>query len=246
MAESREKLKKEILKLLADDKEFRYALIGALSSAFTTREETNALLHELKKMREDFNRRMEELREDFNRRMDGFERRMEELREDFNRRMDGFERRMEELREDFNKMARWIVSIDKRLGRLERTVEKLTIDVEDEAREIVKHKLEEVNISIDIRTLQLPEAEINIYGANKEWCVVGEASLRGGVKLLSELKNKYKLLKEKYPEYLRKNIILVLYVSLPMPNLIKEARKEKIWLLKATEEFVPLQTILKK
>jgi len=46
---------------------------------------------------------------------------------------------------------------------------------------------------------------------------------------------------------LKKEIIklyLVLYVSIPLPELIEKAREKRIWLLKATEEFVPLKEIV--
>ena len=99
----RDVLKREIIRLLKEDEDFRIMLIGTLASAFATREETNAILREIRNLRTDFNKRMEEMREDFNRRMEAFERRMEEMREDFNRRMEAFERRMEEMREDFNR-----------------------------------------------------------------------------------------------------------------------------------------------
>jgi len=89
---STEKIKREVLKLLREDEEFRLAIIGALAEGLVTREETNAILREIKNLREDFNKRMEEMREDFNKRFEAFEKRME-----------SFERRMEEMREDFNK-----------------------------------------------------------------------------------------------------------------------------------------------
>ena len=93
----RDVLKREIIRLLKEDEDFRVMLIGTLASAFATREETNAILQEIKNLRIDFNKRMEEMREDFNRRMEAFERRMEEMREDFNRRMDVFDTKLSAL-----------------------------------------------------------------------------------------------------------------------------------------------------
>ncbi len=60
---------------------------------------------------------------------------------------------------------------------------------------------------------------------------------RAGVRLLDELLDKVRRLRERYPEMVREKMILTLYVSLPMVDLISEARKRRIWLLKATEEF---------
>ncbi len=101
-----EKLKKDILHLIRTDEDFKLALIGALSTGLVTREETNRILKEIEKLRNDFNKYIEIIEKRtsaFEKRMEAFERRMEEMREDFNKRMEAFERRMEEMREDFNK-----------------------------------------------------------------------------------------------------------------------------------------------
>ena len=48
------------------------------------------------------------------------------------------------LREDFNRMLLRIEGMDGRLGRVERALEKLTIDVEDEAKSVLKARLREL------------------------------------------------------------------------------------------------------
>ncbi|MEM2305104.1 MAG: hypothetical protein QXK51_07135, partial [Candidatus Methanomethylicia archaeon] len=63
------------------------------------------------------------------------------------------------------------------------------------------------------------------------------AKVRAGVKAINELKRKPKKLREKYPNLLRERIIPDIYTSLPMFELIEKARRENIWLLKATEQF---------
>ena len=198
-------MKKEIIKLLKEDEEFRYTVAGLIGL------------------------------EEILRRLDRIEEEQRKLREDFN-----------SLREDFNSTLAEIKSINIRLGRLERTVEKLTVDVEEEARPFVKYYLERVGIKVDLDVLKLPEAEINIYGVSDGWCVVGEASLRAGANLLDELFEKYKLLRERYPNLLRDKTILVLYVTLPLPELIKRAEESNVWLLKATKEYTKLDEIIKR
>ncbi len=66
--------------------------------------------------------------------------------------------------------------------------------------------------------------------------MVGEATVRGGAGLVDELLEKLEKLK-KYPDRLRRKIILVIYVSLPMVELVEKAKERNIWLLKATQEF---------
>ena len=141
------------------------------------------------------------------------------------------------LREDFNKILLRIERMDDRLSRVERTLEKLTIDVEDEAKSILKVKLRELGISLELTSLILPGLEINIYGASDDVCVIGEATVRAGPKLVDELLEKIEKLKKNFPNLLRKKVILVIYASLPMIELIEKAKEKGIWLLKATEDF---------
>jgi len=228
-------LKREFLELLDKDLEFRYAVAGYLGlSEILKRLDT--LAEEQVKLREDFNK----LREDFNKREDFNELRREQvrLREDFNKLSEEQVRLREDfnrLREDFNKM---FMAFDVRLSRVEGTLQKLTLDVEDEARSIIKYRLKkDFGIEMDLAPLLLPELELNIYGVSGDVCVVGEATVRAGRGILDTLLNKIELLKAKYPEKLRKRLIPVIYVCLPMPELVEEAARRKVWVLKATQDF---------
>jgi chromosome segregation ATPase len=229
-------LKREFLELLDKDLEFRYAVAGYLGlSEILKRLDT--LAEEQVKLREDFNK----LREDFNKLREDFnELRREQvrLREDFNKLREEQVRLREDfnrLREDFNKM---FMAFDVRLSRVEGTLQKLTLDVEDEARSIIKYRLKkDFGIEMDLAPLLLPELELNIYGVSGDVCVVGEATVRAGRGILDTLLNKIEVLKAKYPEKLRKRLIPVIYVCLPMPELVEEAARRKVWVLKATQDF---------
>jgi hypothetical protein len=205
-----ESLKKEFLDLLEKDLEFRYAVAGYLG-LLEILKRLDALSEEQLKLREDFN----ELRKE-----------QIKLREEQTR-----------LREDFNKILLEFKSFNIRLSRVERTLEKLTIDVEDEAKSIIKNKLKEIGISLDLTSLILPDLEINIYGASNDLCIIGEAAVRASSGIIDELLKKLEKLKSDYPEKLKKKVILVVYVSLPMIELIEKAKEKGIWVLKATEEF---------
>jgi len=132
------------------------------------------------------------------------------------------------LREDFNKILLRIERIEDRLSRVERTLEKLTIDVEDEAKSVLKVKLRELGISLELTSLILPGLEINIYGASDDVCVIGEATVRAGTKLVDELIEKIEKLKTNYPNLLRKKVILVIYTSLQMIELIEKSKEKGI------------------
>jgi hypothetical protein len=159
-------LKREFLELLDKDLEFRYAVAGYLGLSEILKR-LDTLAEEQVKLREDFNKLSEE---------------QIRLREDFNK-----------LREDFNKM---FAAFDLRLRRVEGTLQKLTLDVEDEARSIIKYRLKtDFGIEMDLAPLFLPDLELNIYGVSDDVCVVGEATVRAGKSVLDTLLNKIELLR---------------------------------------------------
>ena len=67
--------------------------------------------------------------------------------------------------------------------------------------------------------------------------MVGEATVRGGVPVLNGLLEKIELLKNRHPNRLRRKIIPLIYVCLPLPELVEEAKKKDIWVLKAIQDF---------
>jgi len=231
-----EPLKKQFLELLDKDLEFRYAVAGYLGLSeilkrldklseeqVKLREEQTKIWMEIARLREDFNR----LREDFNKSREDFIM----LRKDFSKLRED----LIMLREDFNKMFR---AVNLRLNRVERTLEKLTVDIEEEARSIIRHRLKtDLGLDMEIGSLILPDLEVNIYGVSDEVCVIGEATVRGGVGIVHELLRKIEVLKSRYPDRLRKRIIPIIYVCLPMPELIEEAKKRDIWILRATKDY---------
>ncbi|UNQ73167.1 hypothetical protein [Infirmifilum sp. NZ] len=212
-------LKSRVLKLLREDEEFRYAVAGLIGLDEVLKR-LDRHEEELVKLREDINR----LREDM---IEGFKRHDEEmarLREDFNRALQAIDKRFEVM--------------DRRLMRVERTLEKLTVDVEDEARSIIRYRLrEELGLDIELGSLVLPDLEIDIFGVADDLCVIGEATVRGGVSVLDKLLEKAEVLRSRYPDKLRPKTIMVIYVSLALPELVDEARKRGVWLLKATGDY---------
>ncbi|MEM1582635.1 MAG: hypothetical protein QXK89_09035 [Candidatus Bathyarchaeia archaeon] len=181
------------------------------------------------------------LREDM---IAGFKRHDEEiakLREDmllgFKRHDEILEKHAQEiarLREDFNKAFK---QLDSRLSRVERTLEKITLDIEDEARIIIEYRLREMGYEVKLGRLFLPEAEINIYGVSDNLCVIGEASVRASSNLIDEISRNIEMLRITHPDKLRDRVIKVIYTSLAMPDLIEKAEKENIWVLKATGDI---------
>ena len=209
-------LKRRFLKLLDEDVEFRYTVAGYLG------------LSELLKRLDGIEAEQLRLREEMAQMREDFEKRFEAIRAEF-------EKRFTAMREDFKRM---FDMIDRRLTRVERTLEKLTLDIEEEGRSIVAHRLKEMGYDVVISSLIKPEVELDIYGATDELCVIGETSVRAGLSVLRDLKRKLSIIEKRYPELLRPKTLLIIYTSLAMPELVEEARKEGIWVLKATGDIV--------
>ena len=244
-------LKDEILRLLEEDKEFRYAIAGYLGlleimrrldviaeEQVKLREEQTKIWSEIKALHEEQVKLREEqvrLREEQTKIWSEIKAlRMEQIRfrEELNKIWSEIRSLREEqirLREDFNEMLKEIRSINLRLGRVERTLEKLTLDIEEEARSILKYRIKkDFGLEMEIGRLVLPELELNLYGVSGDICVVGEASVRAGVRVLEGLLEKIEKLKARYPEKLRKQVIPVIYTSLPMPELVERAKLKNV------------------
>jgi len=204
-------LKRQFLELLEKDLEFRYAVAGYLGLL--------EILKRLDSIEEGIKRLWEEVKE---------------LREGQNKLWEN----VNKLWESTNRLWEEVRNINVRLARVERTLEKLTLDVEEEARIVVKQRLREMGYEVDVGSLVLPEVEVNIYGATDEVCVVGEASVRASSRAIDELNEKVELLKRLCPDKLRPRVLRVVYASLAMPDLVERARREGVWVLKATGDVV--------
>jgi len=145
------------------------------------------------------------------------------------------------LWENTNRLWEEVRSINVRLGRVERTLEKLTLDVEEEARIVIKYRLREMGYEVEVGPLVLPEVEVNIYGVTNDLCVVGEAKVRASSNAIDEINEKVELLKRFHPNRLRSRLLRVVYTCLAMPDLIERAEREGVWVLKATGDIVKLK-----
>ena len=205
--------------IIEKEPERAHKLYVALSKYFVTREEFEKILKRIDSLLEE----LVKMRKDFEKRFSNIE-----------DRLDGMETRLDK--------------IETRLSRVEKTLEKLTLHIEDDARLTIMEALKEYGIDIDLHCLEFKDREINIYGIHKDICVIGEASVRAGNEIAERLLRDLEYLKNKHPEYLRKNIILVLYVMAPLKELIEKCKKENIWLLKPSKTLVlpdKIKSILK-
>jgi chromosome segregation ATPase len=153
IAEEQVRLREEQISLREEQKNILREIVAIREEQRNIWKEIVAIKEEQVRLREDFNKLREEqvrLREDFNE----LRREQVRLREDFNKLREEQIRLREDfnrLREDFNKM---FMAFDVRLSRVEGTLQKLTLDVEDEARSIIKYRLKkDFGIEMDLAPL---------------------------------------------------------------------------------------------
>jgi hypothetical protein len=111
------------------------------------------------------------------------------------------------------------------------TLERVTISEEEEAREVLGHRLKALGIPMALKRLELPGLEIDLYGVSDGVCLIGEATVRAGIRLVEELDAKAGLLAERHPELLRPRVIKAIYTIMATPEAIEEANRKGIWVL---------------
>jgi nitrate reductase assembly molybdenum cofactor insertion protein NarJ len=241
-------LKKNFLKLLDKDMEFRYAVAGYLGlSEILKRLEIhdkkfNEIFERLKTHDEKFNEILKLLNE-HTIRLGEHDKKFNEIMERLeihDKKFNEIFERLEEHDKKFNEIIEILRKHSKDLSDIRAYIERTSLTLEEEAREVLTEKLKNLGIDIKLSSLILPDIEINIYGVKDDFCVIGETSTRAGVRVVSLVDENIDILKEKYSEYLRKKIIKVVYTMWVTKAAIEEAKKRNIWLVKATEELTPL------
>ena len=228
-------LKKEFLRLLEEDEEFRYAVAGRIG-----------ILEVLKRLDRHESHIVEMLK-----RLDRLEENQNRLWENTNRLWESVKRLEENqnklweevkaLREGQNRLWEEVRDMRKTINRMSVTLERLTISVEEEAASFIRHNVRE-RLGVDIRLGRafVDATEIDLYGAEGDLCVIGEATVRLGTNLVEELIEKVELLKAKRPDMLRRRLIKVIYADYATPEAIELAKARKVWVLKWSGDLTPM------
>ena len=248
--------KKRFLKSLDEDKEFRYAVagylgIGEILKRLDSLEESMVKLwEEVKSLREDFNTLKSDvgtLKSD----VSTLKSDVSTLKEDVSTLksdvstlksdVSTLKSDMSMLKSDMSTLKKDVSTLKKDVGDIRTTLDRLTLTVEDEARSVIKHRIKrDLNIDIELDRVFIDEREVNIYGAVNDICVVGEATVRLGTKLIDELLDKIELMKHERPDLLRKKVIKVIYTDYAVPNAVEAARNNKVWILRRKKDLTPM------
>lgn len=175
--------------------------------------------------------------EEILKRLDKHEAELVKLREDM---VAGFKRHDEEIAKLRADMNRGFRRVDVSLSQLWTTVGRLTLTVEEEALDVVGYRLRnELAVDIKLERIFVDGREINLYGAVGDLRVVGEATVRLGVRLIDELEEKIAFLRSRRPDLLRRRIIKVVYADYAPPSALEEAKRRGVWILKWSGDLTP-------
>jgi len=207
-------LKARLLKLLEEDTEFRYAVAGLIG--------LNEILRRLDRHEEELVRIREEQKKIW-----------EEIRKIWEE-IKSIREEQKSLREDFRKMLM-------RVQRIERTLEHISIAIEDEAQDAVAWFLSKYGIAIQITDIRIDERYgFDIYGSTDSFTIIGDAKVRASIKTLKRLLSRIEEVRKIRPEIFRGRTIPVLYCLKFVGDPI-EAEKMGIWLIKSDKELTKLK-----
>ena len=145
------------------------------------------------------------------------------------------------LRGDVNALKVDVSTLKNDVREIRTTLDRLTLTVEEEARSVIKYKVKEkLNVEIELSNIFIDSKEVDIYGADDEICIIGEATVRLSVKLVNELLDKVELIKSKRPDLLRKKIIKVIYTDYAALEAIEAARNNGVWILRWDKDLTPI------
>ena len=227
-----EKLK--ILKSIETDEEFRYSLLGALGFSELLKRLDNyeknqerilaeiaKLWEEVKELKEGQNKLWEEVKE------------LKTVQTEILKEIAKLWEEVKELKKDVNELK-------ETSKNMQRTLERLTLTVEEEGREVIEYRIEkELGRKISLNRIFIDDEEIDIYGSSEDLSIVGEATVRLGTNLVEELERKIAKIVSRRPELIRKKIIKVLYVDIATPESLELAKKKGIWVLTIKKDLAP-------
>ena len=250
------KLKDDILRLLKEDEEFRYAVIGLLGlqrleEAVIELKNVIARLIDIQARQEERLAKVEDRLSKVEEAWIRSEERLAKVEERLTRveeRLEEHDRKFNEIITELRELRRISIKHDKMLNKHDKILKEIkaymdrtSLTLEEEAREVIAYRLREKGIAItNISSLMLKGIEIDIYATDTNLCLIGEAKTRVGVNVVEKVDKDIKKLCRKYPNYLKDKVIKVIYGMQVLPDAVDEARKRGIWLVTANKEITEL------
>ena len=139
---------------------------------------------------------------------------------------------IEELTKIVKEHGERLGRIERRLTGIENMLNNLTISLEDEANHVVQYLLKQRGIEIRTGVTYFDRKfEFDIYGVSEQLTIIGDAKVKAGPQTIRRLVRKVRRAMDRYPDRFKGKVVTVLYCLRALPDAIKEAESQGIWLI---------------
>jgi uncharacterized coiled-coil protein SlyX len=182
--------------------------------------------------------------------MTGLENRMISLESkvaNLDNRMTNLEGRVAKLEDEFKDLKNDVRGIKRNVKDIATTLQRLTVDLEDSARDWVSYFLRQRGYSCTAERLWVNKSyEFDIYCNAGSITVVGEAKVRISANIVSNVFNRIQGLQRGWPDKVSGRLVPVIYALVVDPTAEQRARELGVWLIESRRERVTLEEVLQK
>jgi len=183
-------------------------------------------------------------------RMTSLENRMTNLESkvaNLDNRMTSLEGRVAKLEDEFKDLKNDVRGIKRNVKDIATTLQRLTVDLEDSARDWVSYFLRQRGYSCTAERLWVNKSyEFDIYCNAGSITVVGEAKVRISANIVSNVFNRVQGLQRGWPDKVSGRLVPVIYALVVDPTAEQRARELGVWLIESRRERVTLEEVLQK
>ncbi len=212
-------VKKEVLRLLREDEEFRYAVAGLIG------------LEDLKKGQDGLRLGLASLEEAHARLQEAVAK---------------LEEAVAKLQDAVASLAKEQQRTSRALRHLVRYIDSMSITLEEEAYSIVEKRLSQRGVFVKLGALIRPYVELDIYGSDGSLTFLGETKTRLAVRHIKRLEKKIEMVRMREPELLRGRVVMTIYAMWVHPEALEECKARNILLNMPDRELTELKQIVGK
>ena len=162
-------------------------------------------------------------------------------------RMISLEGRVAKLEDEFKDLKNDVRGIKRNVKDIATTLQRLTVDLEDSARDWVSYFLRQRGYSCTAERLWVNKSyEFDIYCNAGSITVVGEAKVRISANIVSSVFNRVQGLQRGWPGKVSGRLVPVIYALVVDPTAEQRARELGVWLIESRRERITLEEVLQK
>jgi uncharacterized coiled-coil protein SlyX len=162
-------------------------------------------------------------------------------------RMTSLEGRVAKLEDEFKDLKNDVRGIKRNVKDIATTLQRLTVDLEDSARDWVSYFLRQRGYSCTAERLWVNKSyEFDIYCNAGSITVAGETKVRISANIVSSVFNRVQGLQRGWPGKVSGRLVPVIYALVVDPTAEQRARELGVWLIESRRERITLEEVLQK